>query len=209
MLCRRATKVSKKWWAEFEKEIRATETADAVVDWFSRKTWDAFHTGTFSRRVSGPYVQRSLSRFLAEPPYSQIVRAALWVSEPHPGGHGSHSHALISLSSDIRSRLWAESRARLPNGSRPWGKRFRPRTASPGPTWTMLYRQWKESWYAKWGRCRLDPVRNQRVMLTRYVMKYVLKAQRPSRNTGTAPPWDRTPLVQQNDTAWGIILRDH
>jgi hypothetical protein len=72
----------------------------------------------------------------------------------------------------------------------------------------MLYTEWKESWYAKWGRCRLYPVRNQRAMLIKYVLKYVLKVMRPSRIHGTAPPWDRTPLAEQNDSAWGIILRE-
>jgi hypothetical protein len=212
MQWRRPVKVDAEWWEEFREAFRAARTADALVDFFSRRTWQAFHTGTFSRPVSGSYCQRSFSRFLADVPWRSTVKTALWASEPHPGGHGSHSHALISFTASMQSRLWAEWRT----GSRgSCGGNSTSRRGSRGistrrsPTWTMLYREWKESWYAKWGRCRIYPVRNQRAMLTRYVLKYVLKETIRTRTgtlRGAPPPWDKEPLTRQNDVDWGIIL---
>lgn len=196
MRCRRPLTVTAEWWAAFEREVRGARSADAVVDFFSRRTWDAFHTGTFSRPVSAQYVQQALSRFLAETPYSSIVTAALWAAEPHPGGHGWHSHALISLCSDVRSRIWAESCANSRSSS----------VVTNGQTWRLFYRGWKESWYAKWGRCRIYPVRNQTAMLTRYVLKYVLKTQGKERPSINLPAWDISARTDQ-DLAWGIILQ--
>ncbi len=203
----RRTQISDAWWSEFEGKLRRQVSKQELVDWLSRKTWDAFHTGTFRFPASPAYVQKSFSRFLAAPPWHSIVRAALWVSEPHPGGHGFHSHALISFASHVRSRLFTQfSRSSGGPCSTRGRRRTGDRSADYSDVWRQIYVPWKESWWKYWGKATLHPIRNQEAMLSRYVMKYVLKAQDEAETGRVPPPWDRRGRDAQ-DTDWGIILR--
>lgn len=87
-----------------------TELVDAMADWVhGLSAWQIFMTGTFAfeRGVSLPSSIRAFEKYRRRALRDCDVFVA---HEAHPGGHGTHVHALINSGGTElrRTQLWAD-----------------------------------------------------------------------------------------------------
>lgn len=177
-----------------ETWMDAARKAVAQGHWLSELTrfvhsreYTHFMTQTLRTKVVDPFeAWRRHSRFLADLPLSLGVTEVLLAVEPHPGGHGSHIHAL--LKTDYESRV-----ERL--------KQLSPSSAAIVPP---FYRRLKERSWRSIGRLRVSKlVGDSYQTALNYCLKYVLKGLRRLESATPPKPWE----PMEREPLWGIWTR--
>ena len=180
------------WWDAIREKDRLPSWLQDLVTWIdTRGPWSHMDTLTFRRAHVSPYAAgKAYCRYLAEHASSWMLTDVLWAVEQHPGGHGSHIHALWKTPYDRVVSSWKAS-------SRPFeSSRVQALVAKPPP---KLYKLAQAASARYVGFSRLWPIEEQKRAVISYTLKYVLKGLK-GLNNPPPMPWEPTP----KEPVWGM-----
>lgn len=158
------------WWDAIRQKEHLPSWFRQLVKWATSLRTTHVHTQTFRAGISGWEAQSRYCRFLAEHSSRWMLKAVLWAVEQHPGGHGSHIHALWKTPFDT----YAESCSA-----------------------TALYRLVKAAGNNSMGFSRLWPIVDGHAQAAAYCLKYILKglkALEAKRMPAPSDPMEREKL---------------
>jgi len=180
------------------KKRQTAETAHALVSWLGRPRWDVFWTQTYRSELSAKATMAMFLSGLAELFSQREAMAALWTVEPHTTRRSHHVHSLLAVSSPA---LWSNLRTK---SARSTACSTRSRS---GPSSTTNKCLWLKEWgWKRYGIARVWPVTStQKVMVTSYVVKYLMKRV----NHALMTAWSEEEVARMNDEKlWGIEISD-
>jgi len=188
------------WWAVVSEADRLPSWFQDLVTWIeSRGPWTNMDTLTFRRAHVSPYAAgKAYCRYLAEHASSWMLTDVCWAVEQHPGGHGSHIHALWKTPYDARLARYVTSVSPSRLSSRSNRDRVPGSTLPP-----KLFRLAQTASNRYVGYSRLWPIEEQRRAVISYILKYVVKGlkglERP-------PPMPWEPAAKE--PVWGMESYD-
>lgn len=171
------------WWDRLREKDRLPDWWLALKRWVCSETWTHVHHQTHRRAIRDPFASAELySRYLAAHASRYLLTGVLWAVEPHPGGHGSHIHALWKTRYDaLREYSSAVNRTAAP----------------PLPLYRLVLSS-SNHWL---GYSRLWPIDGTSCQVVAYTLKYIVKGIRNLERKTFPMPWE----PQEREPMWGWL----
>lgn len=176
------------WWDALRKKERLPSWFRELTQFVSQQAWTHMLTLTFRNPVRDPFQAAKLyCRFRAALSSTALLTADCWAVEQHPGGHGSHIHALWKTQYDALRAC--SLRASSPQAN----------SAQPEPLYRLV-KTASERWL---GFSRLWPIDGEKSPAAAYALKYIVKGLKKLDGTRTPMPWE----PQEREPLWGMWTR--
>jgi len=193
----------KRWFVHAERKAterrQTAETAQALVSWLSRARWDVFWTQTFRAELSAEAARALFLSGLAEQFSQRRATAALWSVEPHTTRRSHHVHSLLATR---QPHLWFNSKRKSERSTA-----CSTRSPSGPRSTTNECLKLKEWGFSHFGIARVWPVSTtQKVMVTSYVVKYVMKKYDPEKLTAWTP--EEVDRMNHEEKLWGVEVSE-